>query len=229
MDDGDLLLVGKPHGKVTMPPLAYAKLSPLMKTQLRNVEIANQSDITLRIVGNKALFQPWLDQHPMPGNSDFVPYLDSNADRDRFFSQGMDGIGRDRAVTGSDCRSPRADARLCRRRQRFRSPPTLDRNCRGPQREWFGKSFSARGKRRTYLPSRLDCRQASPDKARPSSTAVRNRHREIPCLRSRDSRCACSPTCRLRKGATLSARCATTNASAPSRALRRDGVRCWMS
>ena len=69
MDDGDLLLVGKPRGKVAMPPLAYAKLSPPMKTQLPDVEIANQSDITLRIVGNKALFQPWLDQRPMPGNS----------------------------------------------------------------------------------------------------------------------------------------------------------------
>jgi hypothetical protein len=88
LDSGDMLLVGKPHGKVVMPPLGFAKLSPDTRSALRHVDIANQADITLRVVGNKALFQPWLEQYPHPANSDFVPYLDSNADRDRFFSRG---------------------------------------------------------------------------------------------------------------------------------------------
>jgi hypothetical protein len=92
LDNGDLLLIGKPQGKVTMPPLGYAGLSPAMKAELRAVEVANQSDIALRIVGNKALFQPWLDRQKIATNSDFVPYLDSNADRDRFFSRGWPEI-----------------------------------------------------------------------------------------------------------------------------------------
>ncbi len=88
IDEADILLVGKPHGKVVMPPDAFAKVSPRMKQQLRRIDIANQSDITFRIVGNKALFRPWLDAYAVAANSDFVPYLDSNADHDRFLNRG---------------------------------------------------------------------------------------------------------------------------------------------
>ncbi len=87
IDEADILLVGKPHGKVTMPMNAFAKLSPAMKERLNRLDIHNQSDVTFRIVGNKALFHPWLTAQAVAANSDYVPYLDVNADRDRFFDR----------------------------------------------------------------------------------------------------------------------------------------------
>jgi spermidine synthase len=86
--EGDVLIVAKPHGKLALHEDAYARLSPQTRRQLRRLDIANLSDITFRLVGNKAMFKPLLDARPVPANSDFVPYLDSHADRDRFLQKG---------------------------------------------------------------------------------------------------------------------------------------------
>ena len=87
LGDIDILLIGKPHGKVAMPADAYSRMSPQLRQKLRQIEVASQADLTLRILGNKAVFKPWLDAGPVPANSDYVPYLDSNADRDRFLGK----------------------------------------------------------------------------------------------------------------------------------------------
>jgi hypothetical protein len=65
-----------------------------LKNALRGIEVANQADITFRIVGNKALFAPWLAARKAPANSDFHPYLDIHADRDRFMSRQWPDLSR---------------------------------------------------------------------------------------------------------------------------------------
>ncbi len=92
LDWGDILLIGRPHGKMVMPENAYALLSPELKATLRGIEIANQADITSRIIGNKALWKPWLEARKTPANSDFYPYVDVNADRDRYLRHGWPDI-----------------------------------------------------------------------------------------------------------------------------------------
>jgi len=84
LDQGDVLLVGSRSGKVALPPNAYALLPRRIRDTLKQLDIAHQPDITFRIVGNKAMFRPWLDARPVAPNSDFFPYLDNHADRDRF-------------------------------------------------------------------------------------------------------------------------------------------------
>jgi predicted membrane-bound spermidine synthase len=90
VDAGDILLIGTPRGKVVMPPDALAKAPAGLRQELRKIDIANQSDVMLRIAGNKALLRPWLATQAAPVNSDFAPYLDSNADRDRYFALDWD-------------------------------------------------------------------------------------------------------------------------------------------
>ena len=84
LGDYDVLLIGRRDGKVLLPENAYAGSSARTRKLLRQVEVANQSDLTIRIIGNKAMLKPWLDAYPVPVNSDFAPYLDVNADHDRF-------------------------------------------------------------------------------------------------------------------------------------------------
>ena len=87
IDPEDVLLVGKPHGKLALDADLFARASPAMRARLRKVGVGMPADITLRIAGDKALFHPWLQQQAVPANSDFAPYLDVNADRDRFFGR----------------------------------------------------------------------------------------------------------------------------------------------
>jgi spermidine synthase len=92
LDYGDILLVAKPHGKVTLAEDGFAQLPPALQQRLRRLEIGNQSDLALRVIGNKAFFKPWLASRPVPANSDFAPYLDVNADRDRFIGKGWSDL-----------------------------------------------------------------------------------------------------------------------------------------
>lgn len=87
LNSGDVLLIAKRHGKVVMPDAAFARLSPESRQKLRRIGVANQSDVAFRVIGNKSLFQPWLNARHVPANSDFVPYLDTNADYDRFIGK----------------------------------------------------------------------------------------------------------------------------------------------
>ncbi|WP_088278896.1 spermidine synthase [Ideonella sp. A 288] len=84
LDRSDILIVASPRGKVALQPDAFDRLSPAIRGQLRRIAVATPSDITYRVVGNRALLKPWLDAQPVPANSDFAPYLDSHADHDRF-------------------------------------------------------------------------------------------------------------------------------------------------
>jgi len=84
LDYGDILIVARKDGPVALPPDAFAQLSATMAQRLRRIEVGTQADLALRVLGNKALFDPWLARLSVPANSDFHPYLDNHADRDRF-------------------------------------------------------------------------------------------------------------------------------------------------
>lgn len=100
LDYGDILIVARKDGPVALAPDAFARLSPAMAQRLHRIEVGGQADLALRVLGNKALFDPWLARLPVPANSDFRPYLDNHADRDRFiganwfdvFSLGFSGF-----------------------------------------------------------------------------------------------------------------------------------------
>jgi SAM-dependent methyltransferase len=87
LDQKDILLIAKPRGKVALQQNAYAQIAPKIRDALRQIDVAAPSDIVIRIIGNKALFKPWLEARQAPANSDFFPYLDVNADRDRFLGK----------------------------------------------------------------------------------------------------------------------------------------------
>ena len=84
LDYGDILIVARKDGPVALAPDAFAKLSGAMVQRLKRIDVGGQADLALRVLGNKALFGPWLARQPVPANSDFHPYLDNHADRDRF-------------------------------------------------------------------------------------------------------------------------------------------------
>jgi len=84
VDFGDLLIIARPQGKIETGANDFDRLSAETKAALWRLDVANQTDITLRILGNKALFQPWIDQKAVPANSDYFPYIDAHADQDRF-------------------------------------------------------------------------------------------------------------------------------------------------
>jgi spermidine synthase len=87
VDYGDLLIVAKPQGRILPAQINFQRLSPQIRQWLWHLEVANPSDITMRILGNKALFAPWLTGKSVPANSDFYPYVDIHAERDRFIGQ----------------------------------------------------------------------------------------------------------------------------------------------
>lgn len=84
LDYGDILIVARKDGPVALTPNAYAPLSAALVQRLRRIDVGGQADLAQRVLGNKALFGPWLEGLPVPANSDFHPYLDNHADRDRF-------------------------------------------------------------------------------------------------------------------------------------------------
>ena len=84
LDHGDVLIVARPKGRISLDADAFEHLSPALHERLQRIAVRNPADIIYRLFGSKALLQPWLAASPPPANSDFAPYLDSHADRDRF-------------------------------------------------------------------------------------------------------------------------------------------------
>lgn len=84
LDYGNILIVARPRGTVALDGNAFARLSPALRERLARLRILSPADITLRLLANKALLAPWLATQAAPANSDFHPYLDGHADRDRY-------------------------------------------------------------------------------------------------------------------------------------------------
>ncbi len=89
---GDLLLIAKPKGQVALPSDAFARLPAGLQAALHRLEVRNQADVALRVIGNKQFWKPWVETRPAPANSDFAPYLDTHADYDRFAGKGWGDV-----------------------------------------------------------------------------------------------------------------------------------------
>lgn len=71
LDYGDILIVARKDGPVALAPDAFAPLSSAMAQRLRRIEVGGQADLALRVLGNKALFAPWLARLPVPACTSF--------------------------------------------------------------------------------------------------------------------------------------------------------------
>ena len=80
---GDAVIIATPKGRVPPLPLTLPEL-PLLLADLKRVDINTPQDLALRRLGGKVLFSPWLERLSAPANSDYQPYLDQMASRDRF-------------------------------------------------------------------------------------------------------------------------------------------------
>ncbi len=87
-DDGDLILVATKKGSVSLPADGMGRLAPATRGLLERLEVRSSTDLSNRVIGNRALLSPWLKNNVVPTNSDFDPYLDNHADRDRFIGGG---------------------------------------------------------------------------------------------------------------------------------------------
>lgn len=86
---GDLLIIARPQGQIRFADSDLARLSPEIRQWLSRLDVANDADMTLRVMADKALLGPWLKGKAVPANSDFHPYVDTHADRDRFIGHSV--------------------------------------------------------------------------------------------------------------------------------------------
>lgn len=80
---GDAVIIASPNGVVPEIPSILPDL-PLLRQEMTRLNINTAQDLTIRKLGSKKLFSPWLGDLNAPANSDYHPYLDQLASRDRF-------------------------------------------------------------------------------------------------------------------------------------------------
>jgi len=87
---GDVIIVACPAGTVPDPNPAFLSMPDLM-SELRRVDINGLTDISVRMLGNKAFFEPLFSRYPITTNSDYAPIVDLYAVRSRFFEKDESG------------------------------------------------------------------------------------------------------------------------------------------
>lgn len=80
---GDAVIIATPKGVLPEIPAALPDM-PLLRADLKRLDIVTPQDLAIRKLGGKKLFAPWLAKSATPANSDYHPYLDQHASRDRF-------------------------------------------------------------------------------------------------------------------------------------------------
>jgi spermidine synthase len=80
---GDAIIIATPKGLLPDIPATLPDM-PLLRMDLKRLDIITPQDLAIRKLGNKKLFAPWLAISDTPANSDYHPYLDQHASRDRF-------------------------------------------------------------------------------------------------------------------------------------------------
>jgi spermidine synthase len=81
--DYDIILVAG-NGRPIADPDGGVFHDPGIAASLNRVQIRTSDDLAIRRIGDKALFQDFLESFPTRANSDFYPVLDLNATRSRF-------------------------------------------------------------------------------------------------------------------------------------------------
>ncbi|NMM07341.1 fused MFS/spermidine synthase [Polaromonas sp.] len=80
---GDAVIIATPKGALPEIPATLPDM-PLLRAELKRLDIITPQDLAIRKLGSKKLFAPWLAKSATPANSDYYPYLDQHASRDRF-------------------------------------------------------------------------------------------------------------------------------------------------
>jgi spermidine synthase len=80
---GDAVIIATPKGVLPEIPATLPDM-PLLRADLKRLDIVTPQDLAMRKQGSKKLFAPWLAKSTTPANSDYHPYLDQHASRDRF-------------------------------------------------------------------------------------------------------------------------------------------------
>jgi hypothetical protein len=80
---GDILIIATPHGVLPEIPFMLPDM-PQLKIDMERVDLITPQDIAIHKLGGRKLFAPWLAKSNAPANSDYYPYLDQYASRDRF-------------------------------------------------------------------------------------------------------------------------------------------------
>ncbi len=82
----DLLIIGSAQGP--LGPLSDQALSyPDVAAEMERIEIRGMGDLVGRYLIDRAALQVFLEQVPVPANSDYYPYLDNGAERARFVGE----------------------------------------------------------------------------------------------------------------------------------------------
>ncbi len=83
LDDGDVALIGKKTGILTLPGNEIFN-NPEMNAELSRLGIESKYDLWTRFIGNKHVLNPFFFSYTNPANSDYFPILEYDAPRVRF-------------------------------------------------------------------------------------------------------------------------------------------------
>jgi spermidine synthase len=82
--EADILIVASASGTVPDPDPSFLTMRDLTM-ELRRVDIMGPQDISVRMLGNKALFAPFFESYAITTNSDYAPVVDLYAVRSRYY------------------------------------------------------------------------------------------------------------------------------------------------
>ena len=82
----DAIIIATPQGTLRDIPATLPDM-PMLRLDLQRLDINTPQDLAIRKLGDKKLFAPWLATLAAPANSDYYPYLDQHASRDRFMER----------------------------------------------------------------------------------------------------------------------------------------------
>ncbi|HUI45756.1 MAG TPA: spermidine synthase [Nitrospirota bacterium] len=83
---GDVIIVACPDGTIPEPNPVFLSMTDFTN-ELRRVDIMGIPDISVRMLGDKALFAPLFERYAITTNSDYAPVVDLYAVRSRFFEK----------------------------------------------------------------------------------------------------------------------------------------------
>jgi spermidine synthase len=89
----DIVIIAKPHGKVSEPSDAIFAI-PQLAADLDRLGIGNRQDLTQRYLGNKQILDPLFQSYDIPANSDYFPVLDLGAVKARFLGLSVSELHR---------------------------------------------------------------------------------------------------------------------------------------
>ncbi len=80
----DILIIASPAGTIKEHNASFSSMGNLAR-ELHKINVLETSDISIRLIGKKAVLAPLFESYPITTNSDYTPVVDLYAVRSRFF------------------------------------------------------------------------------------------------------------------------------------------------